>query len=75
MVHTTFDNNFGNFSLNVTKFGMLSNIVDIDRSHDFCWYRDHFAGNSINTTTRVLNHISLKRAGHHHSDKVCVVCV
>ena len=33
MQNTTFDNSVGNFSPNVTRFGMLIDIVDIDKSH------------------------------------------
>ena len=43
--NTTFVNNFINFSLNVTKFGMLVDIVDMDRSHDFGCYGYNFVGN------------------------------
>ena len=39
--NTTFDNNFVNFSLNVTKCGLLIDIVDIDKSHDFGCYGNH----------------------------------
>ena len=42
MTNTTFDNNFVNFSPNVTKFGMLIDIVDIDMSHDFGGYGYNF---------------------------------
>ena len=38
---TTFDSNFVNFSLNVIKFGMLINNIEIDMSHDFGCYRNH----------------------------------
>ena len=30
---------------------------------------------SVNTIAKVLNHILLERAGHQHSNKVCVVCI
>ena len=40
----TFDNNVVNFSLNVTKFGMLIDIVDIDKTHYFGSYGNHFSG-------------------------------
>ena len=42
---TTFYNNFVNFSPNVTKFDMLIDIGEIDKSHDLCCYGNHFAGN------------------------------
>ena len=35
LVENTFYNNCVNFGLNVTKFGMLINIVDIDKSMSF----------------------------------------
>ena len=38
----TFGNNFVNFILNITKFGMLINIVEIDKSHDIGCYVNHF---------------------------------
>ena len=38
-----------------------------------CIYK--MAWRNINTIGRVLNHISLKRAGHRHSDKVCEDCI
>ena len=42
--NTTFYNNVVNFSLNVTKFGMLIDIVEIDKSRDLSCYGDHFCG-------------------------------
>ena len=42
--NTTFYNTFVNFSLNVTKFGMVIDIVEIDNSLDFCCYGNHFGG-------------------------------
>ena len=42
--NTIFYNNFVNFSLNVIKFGMLIDIVQIEKSHDFCSYGNHFGG-------------------------------
>ena len=36
--NTTFDYHFINFSLNVIKFGMLIDNVEIDKSHDFGCY-------------------------------------
>ena len=36
--------------------------------HKMAWY-------SVNALASVLNHISLKRAGHQHSDQVCAVCI
>ena len=41
----TCDNTFVNFSLNVTKFGMLINIVVIDKSHDLVAIETIWAGN------------------------------
>ena len=38
------DNNFDNFSLNVTKFGMLIDNIENDMSHDFGFYGNHFEG-------------------------------
>ena len=38
-----------------------------------CIYK--MALHSINTIATVLNHISLDRAGHQYSDKVCGVCI
>ena len=40
--NTTVDNNFVHFSLNVTKFGMLIDMVEIDKSHDFGCYGHYF---------------------------------
>ena len=40
----TVDNNVVNFSLNVTKFGMLIGIVEINKSHDIDCYGNHFWG-------------------------------
>ena len=42
--NTTCDNNVVNFRLNLTKFGMWLDIVDIDKSHDFGCYGNHFGG-------------------------------
>ena len=43
--NTTVDNNnFANFSLNVTKFGMLIDNIEIDMSRDFDCYGSHFGG-------------------------------
>ena len=42
--NTTFDNKFVRFSLNVAKFHMLIDIVEIDKSHDFGCYGNHFSG-------------------------------
>ena len=42
--NTFFDNNFVNFSPNVTKFAMLIDIVDIDRSRHFGCYEYNFGG-------------------------------
>ena len=44
MNNTTFDNNFINVSLNVTKFGMLIDNIEIDMSRDFGCYENHFGG-------------------------------
>ena len=41
--NTTFDNNVVNFILNVTKFGMLIDIIDVDKSYDFGCYGNHFS--------------------------------
>ena len=38
--NTNFYNKFVNFSLNITKFGMLIDIVEIDKSRDFGCYRN-----------------------------------
>ena len=35
MENTTVDNNFVNCRLNIIKFGMLIDIVEIDKLHDF----------------------------------------
>ena len=42
--NTTFDNHFVNFSLNVTKFGIVIDIVEIDKSHDFGCNKNHLRG-------------------------------
>ena len=42
--NATFYNNVVNFSLNVTKFGMLIDIVEVDKSRDFCCFGNHFGG-------------------------------
>ena len=42
--NTMFYNNVVNFSLNVAKCGILIDIVEIDKSYDFCWYGNHFGG-------------------------------
>ena len=44
VVNTTFDNNFVSFSLNVTKFGIFIDIVEVGKSHDFGCYGNHFGG-------------------------------
>ena len=41
MENTTFDNNVVNFRLNVTKFGMLIDIVESDKSRDVGCYGNH----------------------------------
>ena len=41
---TTFDSNFVNFSLNITKCGVLVDNMDIDTSHDFGCNGNHFGG-------------------------------
>ena len=43
--NTTFYSNFVNFSLNVTKFGMLIPNIEIDMSHELGCYETHLAGN------------------------------
>ena len=47
--------------------------------YDFLSYQNvciHKLGwNSVNTLVRVLNHISLERADHQHSSKVCGICI
>ena len=90
--NTTFDNNCVNRCLNVTKFGMLTDICEIDKSHDvgsmetillgnyeFLCYQNvciyNIARHSVNTISRVLNHISPEREGYQHSDKVCGSCI
>ena len=40
----SFDNSCVSFSLNVTKFGMMIDIVDIDKSRDFGCYGNNFGG-------------------------------
>ena len=87
MENTTFYSNV-NFSLNVTKFSMLfdtSHVILVAMetilvgSYEFlscqnvCIYK--LDKRSINTLARVLNCISLERAGHQHSEKVCGVCI
>ena len=42
--NTTFDNNFVNVMLNVTKFGMLIDNISIDMPHDFGCYGNNFGG-------------------------------
>ena len=42
--NTTFYSNFVNFSLNVTKFGMLIDNIEIGMSHDLGCYGNHFDG-------------------------------
>ena len=42
MKNTNFDNTFVNFSLNVTKFGMLIDNIKSNNSHDLGFYRNHF---------------------------------
>ena len=44
LVENTCDNNFVNFRVNVNKFGMWVDIVEIDKSHYFGWYGNHFGG-------------------------------
>ena len=44
VVNTTFDNTFVNFSLNVTKFGIVIDIVKINKSPDFGCYGNHLGG-------------------------------
>ena len=44
MKSTNFDNNFVNVWLNVTKFGILIDNIEIDMSHDFDYYGVHFGG-------------------------------
>ena len=41
---TTFDNNFINLKLNVTKFGLLIDDIEVDMSCDVCCYGYHFGG-------------------------------
>ena len=87
--NTSFYNNVVNFSLNVNKFGMLIDKIDIAKSHDLCCYGNNFlweimnsklcvyqmAWRSINTITIVLNHILLESADRQHSAKMCGVCI
>ena len=39
-----FDNSSIKFSLNVTKFGMLIDNIEIEMSHDLGCYGNHFGG-------------------------------
>ena len=51
--NTSFDNNFVNFRLNVTKFGMLIDNIGIDMSHDFGYYGNHFGRNKNSLVTKM----------------------
>ena len=42
--NTTFDDHVVNVTLNVTKLGMLNDIVVIDKSCDFGCYGNHCGG-------------------------------
>ena len=56
----------------VATENILAGNYEFPRSQNVCNHK--MAWHSINTA-RVLNHISLERAGHRHSDKVCGVCI
>ena len=45
VANTTFENTFVDFCLNITTFGVLIDIVGIDKSRDFGCYGHHLAGN------------------------------
>ena len=51
---------------------MVGNYEFVSYQH-VCIYK--MAWGSVNIIARVLNHISLERAGHQYSDKVCGVCI
>ena len=54
---------------NMYKLHLCDNIThSCDNLTHLCMYKMDWR--SVNTIARVLNHISLERAGHQHSDKV-----
>ena len=44
MENKTVDTNFVNCRVNVTEFSTLIDIVEVDTSHDFGYYGNHFDG-------------------------------
>ena len=61
MENTTFDNNFVNFSQNVTTFGMLIDFVKIDKLHDFgSLVTEMYVCIKWPGTARVMIHIPLE---------------
>ena len=91
MENTTFGNTFAHFSLTITTFCILIDIVELDKLYGFGCYGNRFGGKMCHSfvikmcvlikwpgeasIARVLNHISLERAGHQHCNKVCGVCI
>ena len=73
--------------MNLTKFGMLIDNIEIDMSHDLGCYGNYeflsyqnvciykLSWRSVNTLAIVLNCISLERAGHQHFHIVCGICI
>ena len=57
----------------VAKEIILAGNYDFLSYQNVCIYK--MAWRSVNTISRVLNHIVLERAGHQHSDEVCGVCI
>ena len=74
-----------NFVCWFTLLKLTSHIIviamktNLGGNYEFLCYQNvcvhTMAGHSVNTTARVLNHISLERAGHQHCDNVCEVCI
>ena len=52
---------------------ILAGNYEILSYQNVCIYK--MAWHSFNIIARVLNHISLEKTGHQHSDKVCGVCI
>ena len=52
MENSTFNNNCVNFSLNVTTFRMLIDIVVIDKARDFGGYGNYFG---VKLQSRIIN--------------------
>ena len=90
MKNTTFDPNFVNISLNVTKFGMLKLkltchviLVAMETisagNYEFLSYQNvgiyKLGCRSVNALARVLTCILLERASHQHCNKVCGICI